>query len=62
MHFVQRTHKILLTSSAEVKGVELYLHSHNTPSCRGVQLKKITGTTLPYTQNSSRGLLGCDAV
>jgi hypothetical protein len=38
------------SSSAEVKEcVELYLHSYNTPSCRGAQLKKkSTGTTLPY--------------
>jgi hypothetical protein len=35
-------------SSAEVKEcVELYLHSPNTPSWRGAQLKKSTGTTLP---------------
>jgi len=36
--------------SAEVKEcVELYLHSPNTPSWRGAQLKKSTGTTLPFT-------------
>jgi hypothetical protein len=38
-------------SSAEVKEcVELYLHSPNTPSWRGAQLNKSTGTTLsqPY--------------
>jgi hypothetical protein len=35
-------------SSAEVKGcVELYFHSHNTPSWRGAQLKTSTGTILP---------------
>jgi hypothetical protein len=35
------------SSSAEVKEcVELYLHSPNTPSWRGAQLKS-TGTTLP---------------
>jgi hypothetical protein len=27
--------------------LELYLHSPNTPSWRGAQLKKSTGTTLP---------------
>jgi hypothetical protein len=37
-----------LPSSAEVKEwVELYLHSPNTPSWRGAQLKKAEGTTLP---------------
>jgi hypothetical protein len=35
-------------SSAEVKEcVDLYFHSHSTPSWRGSQLKKSTGTTLP---------------
>jgi hypothetical protein len=34
-------------SSAEVKErVALYFHSPNTPSLRGVRLKKSTGTTL----------------
>jgi len=28
--------------------VELYLHSSNTPSWRGAQLRKNTGTTLPF--------------
>jgi hypothetical protein len=28
--------------------MELYLHSPNTPSWRGAQLKKSTGTPLPY--------------
>jgi hypothetical protein len=37
-------------SSAEVKEcVELYLHSHNTPSWHGAQLKKCTETTSPFT-------------
>jgi hypothetical protein len=36
------------SSSAEVKEcAELNLHSYNTPSWRGAQLKKSTGTTLP---------------
>jgi hypothetical protein len=37
-------------SSAEVKEcVELYLHSPNTPSWRGAQLKKeSTGRSLPF--------------
>jgi hypothetical protein len=36
-------------SSAEDKEyVELYLHSPNTPSWCGAQLKKSTGTTLNY--------------
>jgi hypothetical protein len=35
-------------SNTEVKEcVELYIHSPNTPSWRGAQLKKRTGTTLP---------------
>jgi hypothetical protein len=35
-------------SSAEVKEcMDLYLHSSNTPSWHGAQLKKSTGTTLP---------------
>jgi hypothetical protein len=35
-------------SSAKVKEcVELYLHSHNTPSWHGALLKKSTGKTLP---------------
>jgi hypothetical protein len=35
-------------SSAEVKEcVDLYIHSPNTPSWRGAQFKKNTGTTLP---------------
>jgi hypothetical protein len=35
-------------SSAEVEEcVELYLHSPNTPSWRGAQLKESTGTTSP---------------
>jgi len=29
--------------------VELYLHSPNSPSWRGDQLKKSTGSTLPFT-------------
>jgi hypothetical protein len=37
-------------SSAEVKEcMELYLHSHNTPSWCGALLKRSTGTTLPFT-------------
>jgi hypothetical protein len=37
-------------SSAEVKEcVELYLHSPNMPSWHGAQLKKSTGTSLPFT-------------
>jgi hypothetical protein len=37
-----------LPSNAAVKEcVELYLHSSNTVSWRGAQLKKSTGTTLP---------------
>jgi hypothetical protein len=36
-------------SSAEVKGVELYHHSPNTPSWRGAQLKRSAGTTLPLS-------------
>jgi hypothetical protein len=36
--------------SAEVEEfVELYLHSPNTLSWRGTQLKKSTGITLPFT-------------
>jgi hypothetical protein len=35
-------------SNAEVKEcVELYLHSPNTPSWRGAELKRSAGTTLP---------------
>jgi hypothetical protein len=35
-------------SSAEIKEcMELYLHSPNTPSCCGAQLKKSTGITVP---------------
>jgi hypothetical protein len=38
-----------LPSSAEVKEcVELYIHSPNTPSWRGAQLKTSTGTTCPF--------------
>jgi hypothetical protein len=36
-------------SSAKVKELmELYLHSPNTPSWQGAQLKKSTGTILPF--------------
>jgi hypothetical protein len=39
----------LAPSSAEVKEcVELYLHSSNTSTWRGAQLKKSTGTPLPF--------------
>jgi hypothetical protein len=39
-------------SSAEVKKcVELYLHFPNTPSWRGAQFKKSTGTTLPLLRD-----------
>jgi hypothetical protein len=31
--------------------VELYLHSPNTPSWCGAQLKKSTGTTLPLSNS-----------
>jgi hypothetical protein len=37
--------------------VELYLHSHNTPSWRGTQLKKSTGTTLPLCITMGAGLI-----
>jgi hypothetical protein len=41
-----------LPSSAEVKEcVELYLHSPNTPSWRGAQFRKSTGTSLPLPMN-----------
>jgi hypothetical protein len=41
---------IKLLASAKVKQcVDIYFHSHNTPSWRGAQLKKSTGTTLPFT-------------
>jgi hypothetical protein len=41
-------------SNTEVKEfVELYLHSPNTPSWGGDQLKKFTGTTLPLPLSCS---------
>jgi hypothetical protein len=36
-------------SSVEVKEVELYFHSPNTPSWRGAQLKHRDNFTLPFT-------------
>jgi hypothetical protein len=35
--------------SAEVIGVEMYLHSHNTPSWRGAQLKHRDNFTFTFT-------------
>jgi hypothetical protein len=40
------------SSSAEIKeGVELYLHSPNTPSWRGAQLKRGDNFTFTFIQN-----------
>jgi hypothetical protein len=48
-------------SSAEVNEcVELYLHFPNTPSLRGAQLNKSTGTTLPLPFIIGESLDGID--
>jgi hypothetical protein len=42
--------------------VEISLHSPNTPSWRGAQLKEKGGTTLPFTKSSTYMLINCGAI